>query len=68
MVGVQIGLIDVAASGTCPARKIPSFALFYVSAPDFTGADLFQIEIEEGNNKKAQVSYQITVHARENKQ
>ncbi len=60
-VGVQIGMSEVPASGNCPARKIPSFALFYVAPPDFTGVDPFQIEIDEGQGKKARISYQATV-------
>lgn len=60
-VGVQIGMTNVPASGNCPARKIPSFALFYVAPRDFTGADPFQIEIDDGKGNTARVSYQVTV-------
>jgi hypothetical protein len=63
MVGVQLGVSDVPAAGDCPARKIPSFGLFYAPPPDYVGSDSFQLEINEGNNKQAKVSYQITVRA-----
>jgi hypothetical protein len=63
VVGVQLGVSDVPAAGDCPARKIPSFGLFYAPPPDYVGSDSFQLEINEGNNKQARVSYQITVRA-----
>lgn len=65
-IGVQLGATNVTATGNCPDRKIPSFALFYVPQPDFLGEDSFQIEIDN-NNKQAKVSYQITVQAAESK-
>jgi hypothetical protein len=51
----------------CPARKIPSSALFRVPPPDFLGSESFQIEINEGKNKQAKASYQITVQEPANK-
>jgi len=66
-VGVQIGLTDVAAAGNCPARKIPSLAMFYLPAADYIGTDSFQIEIDGGNDKQTKVSYQITIQASDNK-
>src|SRR5262249_42304231 len=56
-VGVQIGMTNVPASGNCPARKIPSLALFYIAQPDFTGVDPFQIEIDDGKGKETRVLY-----------
>ena len=46
---------DVAASGKCPARKIPTTA-------DFVGTDSVQIEVEAGN-RTTSLSYRITVQA-----
>jgi hypothetical protein len=66
-VGVQLGTTNVAATGNCPDRKIPSFALFYLPQPDFIGEDSFQIEIDN-NNKQTKASFQITVRAPETKQ
>ena len=40
VVGLQIGIADVAATDACPARKIPSIALFYQPSKDFVGNDL----------------------------
>lgn len=67
-IGVQLGMTDVPAAGNCPARKIPSFALFYASPTDYVGTDSFQIEVNEGNDKQAKVSYQVTVQAPIDKQ
>jgi hypothetical protein len=66
-IGVQLGSTNVAATGNCPDRKIPSFAMFYLPQSDFLGEDSFQIEIDNGN-KQAKLSYQITVRAPETKQ
>lgn len=59
-VGMQIGVTNLPEGGNCPARKIPSLAIFYLAPKDFVGADNFQIEIDEDNNKKNVTSYQIT--------
>lgn len=53
---------DVAASGKCPARKVPTTALIYTPRKDFVGSDLVQIEFEEGN-RTTSLSYRITVQA-----
>jgi hypothetical protein len=46
---VQILVTDVAATGNCPARKIPTIALIYTPNKDFVGTDSVQIEVEVGN-------------------
>jgi hypothetical protein len=53
---------DVAASGKCPARKIPTTALIYTPKKDFVGTDSVQIEVESGNQATL-LSYRITVQA-----
>jgi hypothetical protein len=53
---------DVAASGKCPARKIPTTALIYTPKKDFVGSDSVQIEVETGN-RTTLLSYTITVQA-----
>jgi hypothetical protein len=53
---------DVAASGKCPARKIPTTALIYTPNKDFVGTDSVQIEVEAGN-RTTSLSYRITVQA-----
>jgi hypothetical protein len=50
-VGLQIVMADVAATDACPARKIPSIALFYTPSKDFVGKDPVQVEFETGDNK-----------------
>jgi hypothetical protein len=66
-VGLQIAVTDVAAAGNCPARKVPSFALFYVPVPDFVGVDAIQIEVDTGNGKSVIVPYRVTVQSPETK-
>ena len=61
VIGIQIAVTDVKATGTCPDRKVPSLALFYAPPADYTGSDSFQLEIVEGPNKQTKVSYQIVV-------
>jgi hypothetical protein len=53
---------DVAASGKCPALKIPTTALIYTPKKDFVGTDSVQIEVESGNQTTL-LSYRITVQA-----
>lgn len=66
-VGLQIVAADVAATDACPARKIPSIALFYVPNKDFVGKDSVQIEFETGDKKMPIQSFLITVQASEGK-
>jgi hypothetical protein len=54
---------DVAASGKCPARKIPTTALIYTPNKDFVGTDSVQIEVEVGN-RTTSLSYRIVVQAK----
>jgi hypothetical protein len=62
IIQMQIIATDVAASGKCPARKIPTTALVYTSNKDFVGTDSVQIEVEAGN-RTTSLSYRITVQA-----
>lgn len=65
-VGMQITAIEIAASGDCPARKVPALALFYLPKPDFVGTDSLQIEVDTGN-KITTAGYRVTVQASESK-
>jgi hypothetical protein len=67
VVGLQIVVADVAATDACPARKMPSIALFYSSAKDFVGKDSVQVDFETGDNKLPTLSFLITVQAAEAK-
>jgi hypothetical protein len=60
IIQMMIIATDVAASGKCPARKIPTTALIYKPNKDFAGADSVQIEVEAGN-RMTLLSYRITV-------
>jgi hypothetical protein len=62
-VGMQITAIEIAASGDCPARKVPSLALFYLPKPDFVGTDSIQMEVDTGAIQTTIASYRITVQA-----
>jgi len=62
IIQMQIVATDVAASGNCPARKIPTTALIYTPKKDFIGTDSVQIEVETGN-RTTTLSYRITVQA-----
>ena len=66
-VGMQIGVTNMPEVGNCPARKIPSLAIFYLAPKDFEGADNFQIEVEEDDNKKNLTTYQVTVKTPDSK-
>jgi hypothetical protein len=62
VVQMQIVVADVAASGNCPARKIPAIALIYTPRKDFTGSDSLEIEVDT-DNRVTLLSYKITVVA-----
>ena len=66
-VGMQIGATNIPANGNCPARKIASVAIFYLAPKDFVGADNFQIEVDEDNDKKNVTTYQVTVKTPDSK-
>ena len=66
-VGLQIVVADVAATDACPARKIPSIAMFYVPSKDFVGKDSIQVEFETGDKKMPIQSFLITVNAPDGK-
>jgi hypothetical protein len=66
VVGMQIVLSDVAASDSCPARKIPSLALIYIPRADFLGVDSVQIDVAAGN-KITTLGFRITVQAPEDR-
>jgi hypothetical protein len=59
---MMILVTDVAASGKCPARKIPSTALVYTPNKNFVGTESVQIEVETGNQTTL-LSYRIIVQA-----
>ena len=61
VVGLQIGIADVAATHACPARKIPSIALFYQPSKDFVGNDSVQVEFTPGDAKIPVLSFSIMV-------
>jgi|SRR6267378_4139643 hypothetical protein len=65
VVGLQIVVADVAAMDACPARKVPSIALFYTPSKDFSGKDSVQVEFETGDKKLPALSFLITVQAPE---
>jgi hypothetical protein len=62
IIQLMIVATDVAASGKCPARKIPSTALIYTPNKDFIGTDSVLIDVETGN-RTTSLSYRITVQA-----
>jgi hypothetical protein len=64
---LQVLVTDVAATDSCPSRKIPSIALVYTPRTDFVGTDSVQIEVETGANKITSLSYRITVQATDDK-
>jgi hypothetical protein len=63
IIQMMIIVTDVAASGKCPAPKIPTAALIYTPNKDFVGKDTVQIEVEAGNQTTS-FSYRITVEAK----
>jgi hypothetical protein len=67
VVGLQIVVADVAATDGCPARKIPSIAMFYVPSKDFAGKDSVQVEFETNDKKIPTQSFLITVQAPDGK-
>jgi hypothetical protein len=48
---------DVVATDACPARKIPSIALFYTPNKDFVGKDSVQVEFEAGDAKMTGLAF-----------
>jgi hypothetical protein len=59
---MQIIIADVAASGNCPARKIPTIAIAYAPKKDFTGEDALELEIDV-DNRTTLLAYRIIVAA-----
>jgi hypothetical protein len=57
---MQIVVSDVAANGTCPARKMPTIAIVYAPRKDLTGVDAVELEIDT-DNRATLLSYRITV-------
>jgi hypothetical protein len=60
VVGLQVVVVDVPATDACPARKVPSIALFYAPSRDFVGKDSVQVEIES-DGKLPSLSFLVTV-------
>lgn len=67
VVGLQVVVADVATTDACPARKIPSIALFYQPSKDFVGNDSVQVEFEVGDAKVPDLSFLITVQEADGK-
>jgi hypothetical protein len=59
-VEMLIIVVDVAAAGNCPARKVPAVGLLYSPKADFTGTDSVGIEIDTGN-RTTLLNYNISV-------
>jgi hypothetical protein len=57
---IQIAVADVAASGNCPAHKVPTLVLIYTPKTDFVGGDSVRIDLETGN-RTVTFNYHITV-------
>jgi hypothetical protein len=66
-VRLQIILAEVAATDACPARKIPSIALFYVPNKDFVGKDSVRVEFEAGEAKTPILDILFTVQETDGK-
>ena len=62
IIQMLIIVANVAATGKCPARKIPTTALIYTPNKDFAGTDSVQVEVES-ENRTTLLSYKITVQA-----
>jgi hypothetical protein len=58
---------NLAATDSCPARKIPGLVLIYMPNPDFVGVDTVQIEFEAGANKLPTLNLRITISDPEKK-
>jgi hypothetical protein len=67
VVVMQIVTSDVAASGSCPARKIPSVALVYIPKQDFVGFDTVQFDLQTDDHQTQTLTYRINVQAPETK-
>jgi hypothetical protein len=67
VVGLQVVETDVAASDSCPARKLPSIALFYTPKKDFVGNDSVQVDFETADTKSPTLSFLIKIKAAEGK-
>lgn len=52
---------DVAATDSCPARKIPTILVLYVPARDFVGEDSLAIDFVGGRNAPSTVNFRIIV-------
>ena len=59
---LQTALTDLAATDSCPARKIPTIVLVYAPKPDFVGVDTVLVEFEAGGKKLPSVNLRITVN------
>jgi hypothetical protein len=61
-VEMTILVANVAANGTCPARRVPVITLIYTPMPDFIGTDSVTIDVEMGNRSTI-FNYSIDVLA-----
>ena len=56
----QVGVANVPASATCPARKLPTIVLIDAPKADFVGDDAMQIDIE-GANRMTTFAFHVIV-------
>ncbi len=62
MIQMTVLVANIAASGNCPARRVPVITLIYTPKPDFVGNDAVTIEVDS-DNRVTSVSYRILVVA-----
>jgi hypothetical protein len=58
---LQTAVSDLAATDSCPARKIPTIVIVYAPKPDFVGVDAVLIEFEASGKKLPTVNLRIKV-------
>jgi len=59
---MTILVANIAASGNCPARRVPVITLIYTPKADFVGEDAVTIEVDS-DNRVTSLSYRISVLA-----
>jgi hypothetical protein len=64
---LQTVMSDLAATDSCPARKIPTIVVLYVPKPDFVGMDTMQLEFEASGKRLPSFNFRITVNDIESK-
>jgi hypothetical protein len=61
-ISLQTVMSDLAATDSCPARKIPTIAVLYAPKPNFVGVDTVQIEFEASGKRLPSFNLRITVN------